>query len=144
MSLRKGILFLIVFALTLGNANASDPTAVSSGELPKLMQAKLDAARRVFEGYWRDKNWRSVELPYTWSCRWLDAERQVSAKHPDQVAAFRAHLNRMRELESVIAKALRERLDNVDELQATAYYVAEATEWLARAKALGPLAVKKP
>jgi hypothetical protein len=144
MSLRQGILFLIALGLPLGNGEASDPTPAPSGELQKLARARLEAARRVFEGFWRDKNWRSVELPYTWSRRWLKAQCQVSDKHPDRVAAFQAHLDRMRDLERVIGKALREGLDNVDDLQAAAYFVVEASEWLARAQARGPGSVKKP
>jgi len=135
MSLRQSVLLLIAFALTLGNAEASDPSQAPSDQLVKLTRAKLDAARRTFEGLWESQNWRRVEVPYTWSRRWLAAQSQLSDNREDRIAGFRDHLERMRELERVTKDEFRDRLSNVDEVHATGYYVAEAAECLARAKA---------
>src|SRR5690242_11507315 len=116
---RQGVLLLIAFALTLGNAEASDPGETPSRELVKLMRAKLEAARRTFEGLWDAQNWRRVEVPYTWSRRWLAAQSQLSDNREDRITAFRDHLERMRELEQVAKDEFRDRLSNVDEVHAT-------------------------
>ena len=84
MSLRQWLLMLIVLALTLSNAYGADPTRSPSDEPAKLARAKLEAARQTFEGYWKDKYWRDVEIPYRWSRRWLEAQRQLSARQEDQ------------------------------------------------------------
>jgi hypothetical protein len=135
MSLRQGVLMLIAFGLTLSNVEGSDPEPAPSGVLAKRARAKLEAARRTFEGFWKDKAWREVEVPYRWSRRWLEAQCQVSDRWEDRVAAFRQHLELMRGLEQITRKAFRDRLERVDDVNASAYYVAEAAEWLARAEA---------
>jgi hypothetical protein len=143
MSQRLCVLVLLAFGSTLAGAEASDPARSTSGELGKLRAAKLEAVRRVFEGFWRDKTWRSVEAPYRWSRRWLEAQRQLSERQADQVAAFRQHLDRMRELRQISRRDFRGRLGNVNAVHATEHYVTEAAEWLARATTRGPRSVRK-
>src|SRR5262245_167529 len=133
---------LIAFGLTLSNQEGSGPTPAPSGELAKLARARLETARRTFEGFWSAKEWRDVEIPYRWSRRWLDAQCRVNDRREDQVAAFRQHLDRMRELEQLTRQAFRVRLVGIEFVHAAEYYVAEAAEWLAHAQAGGQKSVK--
>jgi hypothetical protein len=138
MSLRQWLLMPIVLGLTLSNANGADPARSPSDKLAKLALVKQEAARQTFEGYWQDKYWREVEIPYRWSRRWLEAQRQLSAKQEVQVAAFRQHLDRMKGLEEVTRQQFRDGgRAKVYEINAAEYYVAEAAEWLAEAKGRG-------
>jgi hypothetical protein len=144
MSPRQWLPVLIVFGLTLGNANGADPAPAPATEPAKLTRTKLEAARQTFEGYWKDKYWRDVEIPYRWSRRWLDAQRQLSAKQEEQVTAFRQHLDRMKGLEEITRQQFQDGgLAKVYEIHATEYYVAEAAEWLAQAKERGEGVISK-
>jgi len=123
--------------------DAPNPKQASSNELAKLARARLEAARRTFEGYWTNKELGRVENTHIWSRRWLEAQCQVNDRWEDRVAAFQQHLDRMKDLAQITTMQERERLVSVDEVNATQYYVAEAAEWLARAKAEDHTAVKK-
>jgi hypothetical protein len=144
MTLLQRLLMLIVLGLTLSNANGADPGRSPSDKPAKLALAKLEAARQTFEGYWQDKYWRDVEIPYRWSRRWLEAQRQLSAKQEDQITACQQHLDRMKGLEEVTRQQFRDGgRAKVYEINATEYYVAEAAEWLAQAKGRAEESVSK-
>jgi hypothetical protein len=107
------------------------------GKLAKLRKAKVEAARRTYEVTW--KNYRDglappVELPYRWSCRWLKAERELSQEKAEQVAACKAHLERMREMERIERELRRSKLNPVNEVTAAEYYRIEAEVWLTEAQ----------
>jgi hypothetical protein len=74
------------------------------------------------------------EVLYRWSRRWLNAERQLSARPADQVAALEAHLQRMRRLEALVQKVQRSGQTTIDEISATEYYRVEAEIWLLQAR----------
>ncbi len=74
------------------------------------------------------------EEVYRWSVRWLQAERELSPKKADQVAALEAHLKRMTELEKMI-KALSLDLLPKQVMLDGEWYRLEAQLWLAEAKA---------
>jgi hypothetical protein len=110
--------------------------------VPKLQKAKLEAARQTYKVIWQ--NYKEglappVELPYRWSCRWLQAQREVSDQKADQVAAFQAHWERMREIERIERELRRSRVNPVNEVTAAEYYRIEAEIWLEQAKSGGPL-----
>ncbi len=93
--------------------------------------------RKTYE--WLAKNYIESrpplgELLYRWSCRWLDAEREISSRQEDVLAACRAHLGRMRELERVARERFRNRYVPVEEDTAAQFYRLEAEIWLERAK----------
>jgi hypothetical protein len=125
---------LALFLFILG------PASVSAGPGPedvaRLTKERRDAARRAYLTAWA--NYRDgyvpEELVYRWSKRWLKAERAVDGSREGQVAAFRGHLDRMRQLESVVRKLQRVRLSTIDQVSAAEYYRSEAALWLARAK----------
>jgi hypothetical protein len=131
------ILFTLLATLVLaeGSANGSDSTDANVS--PALLKARLDAARKTYE--WLAKNYIESrpplgELLYRWSCRWLDAEREMSDRQEDRVVACRAHLRRMRELERVARDRFRNHFVPVEEDTAAQFYRAEAEIWLERAK----------
>ena len=71
---------------------------------------------------------------YKWSVRWLQAERDMSPKKADEVAALEAHLKRMTELEKVVGTQTGVLLPQRAKLDAE-WYCLEAQLWLAQAKA---------
>lgn len=79
------------------------------------------------------------EEAYTWSVRWLEAQRDLSAKPEDQVAALEAHLKRMTELHKAVKELSRDLVPpfRVDQAE---WYQLEARLWLTKAKAKPPQA----
>jgi hypothetical protein len=119
--------------------------ANAAADIPALLKARAAVAekayRAAFEGLTRTKRIGNVlvqitqnpEDVYTWSVRWLQAQRDLSAKPEDQVAALEAHLKRMTELKEKIQTLSRDLmpLPRVDEAE---WYRLEAQLWLAKAK----------
>jgi hypothetical protein len=122
-------------AIALGLAPTKAPRAdlpPASPKAVKLLQKKLEAARTAFKEVWPSQ-WGDVEVPYRWSCRWLKAERELSPKTEDHVAALQAHAERMRELERVVKGLHRRRLATLEQVRSAEFYVAEAEAWLGQA-----------
>jgi hypothetical protein len=126
---------LLVVSAALHRAEA-DPAPEPKAP-DKLLKAKIEAARQTYLVAW--KNHKEgfipvVELVYRWSRRWLEAELEVDDRKTEQIAAYQAHLNRMRDLGKVAYDRFRLRVNTIDEVTAADFYVAEAEIWLARAK----------
>jgi hypothetical protein len=105
--------------------------------LIKLRKAKLEAARQTFNVVSKNFNEgpvRGVELPYRWSRRLLEAERQMSAEKSAQISAFQRHVERMQNVERVARDLYRERVNTVNEVTAAEYYRREAEIWLVQAR----------
>jgi hypothetical protein len=100
----------------------------------KLLQTKLDLARKTFQEYWKSQEFRSAEVAYQWSCRWLDAQRQLSTNKTEQKAAADAHLTRMQDVQAKFDQLYQGKLVGLEQVYATAYFVAEAEIWVAQAK----------
>jgi hypothetical protein len=136
MQVRRHLLALVLLTFVATAAWAIEPPAAL--KVPRtLLKARLDAARRTYDVLARnfiESRPPLGELVYRWSCRWLDAERDLSAAKSDQVAAYRAHLVRMRELEKVALDRYRERYSTIDEASAAQFYRLEAEIWLLRAE----------
>ena len=121
------------------------PNANTIDDIPTILKARVVVAekayRTAFEGLTRTKRIGNVlvqitEKPedvYIWSVRWLQAQRELSAKPEDQIAALEAHLKRMVELKKQIEMLSRDLmpLPRVDEAE---WYRLEAQLWLAKAK----------
>jgi hypothetical protein len=127
----------ILASLVLASCSVGGSDSTDADASPALLKARLDAARKTYE--WLSKNYIESrpplgELLYRWSCRWLDAEREMSGRQEDRVAAYRAHLRRMRDLERVARDRFRNRFVPVEEDTAAQFYLAEAEIWLERAK----------
>ena len=137
--MKKQPLFLwpVLASLMLANGSADGSDSTDANVPSALLKARLDAARKTYE--WLAKNYIESrppigELLYRWSCRWLDAEREMSDKQEDRVAAYKAHLRRMRELERVARDRFRNHYVPVEEDTAAQFYRAEAEVWLERAR----------
>jgi hypothetical protein len=89
----------LIFGYWLG-AGVTTSTAPADPRAAPAEQARFrrDAARQVYgqalelylNGFQLD-----AERVYRWSCRWLDAERDLSPREADRVAALAAHRDRM-------------------------------------------------
>jgi hypothetical protein len=104
---------------------------------PRLLRARVEAARKTYQVIWtnnREALAPFVELSYRWSRRWLEAELDMSNRKPDQVAAYQAHLARMRELERITKDRFRNRVNPIEETTAAEFYALEAEIWLTRAR----------
>ena len=126
--------------------------AVGSGPLPpsraqekkeaksqppwELAKEKLEAAQRATQLLAREYQDGKVTLEQfeRWSRRWMDAQRDVSSKKADQLAAYEGHLDRMKQLE----KAARDRAGSARGLQSEAamaeYFRIEAQAMFQRAR----------
>jgi hypothetical protein len=120
---------------------AKDPKAAD--EVTAIVKARAALAEKAYREAWEDlgrtQKFGNVlilvgkpEDVYNWSVRWLKAQREMSSKHEDQIAALKAHLNRMMELQKRV-KASKELLQRGAEDDA-AWYLLEAQLWLARDK----------
>jgi hypothetical protein len=104
---------------------------------PQLTKAKVDAARRTYEVIWKNNKEGLVpfaELAYRWSRRWLEAEVERSEDKANQLAAYTAHRDRMRELARITRDRYRNRVITIEEASATDFYLAEAVLWIEQAK----------
>jgi hypothetical protein len=117
----------------------------AADEVTALLKARAAAAEKAYrnavEGLTRTQKVGNVliqitespEEVYTWSVRWLEAQRDLSAKHEDQVAALEAHLKRMTELQKQIKALAKDVVPRIKEDEAE-WYRLEAQLWLAKAK----------
>jgi outer membrane biosynthesis protein TonB len=127
--------------------------AKTTEEVTALLKARVELAektyRGVFEGLTRTKKVGTVlvlvtedpEEVYTWSVRWLQAQRDLSPKQEDQIAALAAHLKRMTELKEVVKNLTRDLFPRIKEDEAE-WYRLEAQIWLAKEKAKQATAAK--
>jgi hypothetical protein len=99
-------------------------------------RVKLDAAKQMYEITAARPGAPAMESRYTWSRRWMEAERDAAADDAGRRAAVDAHADRMKALAEQSAKLHDAgRLQFVDACAAR-YYAAEAEQW--RAEAAGP------
>jgi hypothetical protein len=77
------------------------------------------------------------DLVYTWSVRWLDAQRELSATKDERIAAFETHQKRMKDLRATVKMVAGTDTGRNDDgiLQAwqnsaAEWYLAEAELWL--------------
>jgi hypothetical protein len=129
---RWALLLGLLPAAAVGAGPDPDPAAV----LSRLASQRRDAARKTYLVMWLNyrESRASEETLYRWSRRWLEAERQLSERQADQVAAFEGHLERMQELESIIRKMQRSGVTTIYQVSAAEYYRVEAEMWLLQAR----------
>ncbi len=130
-----GLVAVVLGVLAAGPGRA-DPDAETTALLNRLAVERRDAAARTYNVLWTDYRERraSEDALYRWSLRWLEAERQLSAQPADQTAAFRAHYERMRDLERLIRRLQTSRQSTVDETSSAEFYRAEAEIWWVQAR----------
>ncbi len=112
----------------------------------KLQKSRLDAAKATYTGTWEDLGtvWRlgnaifpivRPEEVFTWSVRWLNAEREMSDKRDEHIAALEEHIKRMKDIQKRV-DAMTPTLLPAWSTSATAWYVADAEIGLAKEKAI--------
>jgi hypothetical protein len=109
------------------------------GEAAANAKARLEAARKVYEGY-LDRYKRgepqplNAELLYRWSRRWLEAQQELATKKEGKVAAAEAHLTRMRGLEKYLRSAHKSGVAATFDVAGAEFYRLEAERWVAQGK----------
>jgi hypothetical protein len=128
-------------------AQAQERGAIAQGQEPEaehavpadLLKAQVAAARKVYElnimaykaGIAKGYDLESLCL---WSVRWLDAERDLSKKPVDRIAAAEAHLERVKTVEAMAKQLVKGGAAEVRQEVAAEYYRVQAQIWLAQAK----------
>jgi multidrug efflux pump subunit AcrA (membrane-fusion protein) len=114
-----------------GGASGPPPAAEARPDAAAL-PARVNAARRAYEGYEQQFVLGQVTFHQVaeWSRRWLEAEREQGGRE-QQVAAYEAHLARMKRLEDRMKAATQA---NAADKSAAEFYRLEAEGWLQRAK----------
>ncbi len=115
------------------------PPAVNAGDTEgSLKKVMLENARKAFEqdlthlkAMGGDVN---PERLYVWSCRWLEAELELTADVTARKAALQNHLNRMRELERMTTALERTGQGRGADAAAGTYFRSQAELWLARGR----------
>jgi len=109
---------------------AADPAPAKMPQ--QLLQSRVEAARKTFDVVWLNARESVNPLPervYIWSCRLLDAERELNDRKADRIAAIKAHRDRMRDLEKLVRDRYRTRVVTIDLVTACEFYVSEADIW---------------
>lgn len=133
------LLLAAVAALALGRAMAQ-PSAPAAAAEPPSAAARLAAAEKACKmlhdlSDGSPVGHQGVEHSYLWSLRRFEAQRDVEfAKDHGEAAALR-HLDHVRALAAKIADANAKGAFSKFDVACTEYYVAQAEELLATAKA---------
>jgi multidrug resistance efflux pump len=135
--LRPGMFGTVAFAV---ERPADDkPAPEKPADVGALEKARLDSAQKAFETAVKARAQggagASAEQLYLWSQRWLDAQRDVSAKKEDQLAAFEPHVARMKDLENLTKNLIKAGQLPLQDGFAAEFYRTDAELQLARAKA---------
>jgi hypothetical protein len=136
-----GIRLALIVTTGMILGSATEVRAVGKGaRAPKkaptdLEKALVEVAR---EGYTQCLQEVQVgksapkEEMFRWSHRWLDAQRALSDKKADQVAAYQGHRDRMKEMEKVLKKYFDAGTIATKDYKAGQYRYLQAEIWLAR------------
>jgi hypothetical protein len=131
------VLAALVSRFTLAWADQDPP-----GTNAKSATALLEAAKEVFQGYKKQmeagqpfKVSDNSEFLYRWSRRWLEAELAVDKAKNKQLAAYVAHLDRMKGLETRRQNELDAGQAGKFEVAVAVFFRIEAEQWLSEAKA---------
>jgi hypothetical protein len=125
---------------------AAPPPRPKPGDIAAIRAARLALARKGFANAFaavkQVRRAGNVLFPvgkpedaYRWSLRWLEAQRDASAKKEGHIAALQDHHERMRMLKADVAECVRDVLPQT-EADAAEWYLLEAELWLAQMKAL--------
>lgn len=100
-------------------------------------RAKGEAARLVYEAMVKElhegRGQVNADRLYLWSRRWMEAQRDVSPKKADQVAALEAHRDRMKDLRKTTEQRYKAGQGSHAEVLSVDFYIAEAELWLTEA-----------
>jgi hypothetical protein len=128
----------VVLGLCVGAGALTSFGRPDSKEDRANARARVEAARMVYQSilalHQENPNVEpfDAEKRYRWSRRWMEAQRDVSAKKENQVAAIKGHLLRMKTLEKVVKSMTKETMA-LYEAKAVEFYRLEAEKWLRQA-----------
>jgi hypothetical protein len=124
-------LFLVVTGLV-------PTTWADSKAILENAKARRGVARRAFEKFTKSLWGNTITTPpldfqpfYLWSRRWMQAELDLSKNKAEKIAAFGAHLSRMKKLQQVLKSAIRHDLRlTITAVDEVPFYCLEAEKWL--------------
>jgi hypothetical protein len=114
--------------------------------LTALAKTRTDAARRAYDEAMKLLKQVRVSgeflIPegkpgdvYSWSVRWLNAQRDMGSEKADQIAALEDHLKRMKALQQLVSGLSKTPVVSPLDSLAAEYYRAESEFWLAQERA---------
>jgi RNA polymerase sigma factor (sigma-70 family) len=111
-------------------------SAARSAERTRLLKAKADAAKAMWQARWQEflTGRTTVDFLLPWSRHWLEAQLALSDNKADRVAAYQAHLDRMREAEKVTKAKFEAGQIAVSQYGQTTFHRLEAELWLLEAR----------
>lgn len=107
----------------------------------KDAKIQADLARTFYQGMMERHKHAPHEQPFDvekfalWSRRWASSQRDASEKKEDRIGAIQAHVDRMKDLESVTKQQVKQAQLAPYETAAAEYHRREAEHWLAKEKA---------
>jgi hypothetical protein len=130
---RCSLVGILLFALAFLARSDSAPVPDDSTKVPAdLAKERVDIARKVYEQLRDSKG--NLEMQYTWSRRWLDAELARCKGKKDRIAAFKAHLERMKNLQKIAKEFWDKRSIGNTEFEGAKFFPVEAEIWLWQAE----------
>jgi hypothetical protein len=126
---------IVAFAIAVAVA-APVATPAIAGPSAAQIQKRIDAAKKVYDRALSlyQGGTGTIDAVYTWSVRWLTAERETPLKGAKLKTAHGDHLARMQALEKTATDLAHTGKVATVDVEAAQYYVAEAEVWEARAK----------
>jgi hypothetical protein len=102
----------------------------------ELAKAKSEAARKtcqaIADEYLQGK--ASVDQVHQWSQRWMNAQRDISPKRPEQLSAIEDHIKRMEQLERAAQEKYDSKRGPASDVSAAEYYRLQGQLDLSKAK----------
>jgi hypothetical protein len=150
----------LIFALLTSHAAGQDPApskasqsagkpAAQSEEETRLLKTQLQAAQKCHRAALKTIAVQQLggglvvqvmgdtvarpDLVYTWSVRWLHAQRDLSTTKEERIAAFADHVKRMKDLHEQVVLVVGNGSGGIlpaSERPAADWYLAEAELWL--------------
>jgi hypothetical protein len=101
-------------------------------------EALAKAAQDQFEARWKEflAGKITTDLMLPWSVTWLNAQLRLCEKAPERVAAYKAHLERMKDAEKISQTRFDTGHIAKTDLYPNVYYRIEAEIWLDDARAM--------
>ncbi len=128
MTRTRALLILVVSLVlgTAGPARADTPAQLAKARVAAAAKIYAATETAVYVGR------GSLDEAYTWSVRWLDAQRDQGLHGKALAAALHDHTARMQALASAVDKQIKSGTAPATAKLATDYYVVEAQLWEAR------------
>ncbi len=127
---------VLVLGLALAGLSFAPAALDEPSDLAALAEARYQASLKHYDEAWvYYQQSRSDALPlYFWSRLVLEAQGDLSDQQAERLAAFEAHLARMKKLEALVKKVRQLGFGRSIDVTAVDYFRKEAEFWLARAK----------